>query len=253
VEKFYGSILSAPRAAKDQIEGIARALIVDVGRRLHLVSEKDYRENSHVYQFFQAEAQQGRGPGEVIVSPAKFAYNAFRTGNADDLGDIADGVAKFAFSSVLGMAARGRGLRTTSADSGAAAGPRGFEVVPVSPRKVSLPIARESQGIVKLTATFDNVPPSLWAKFPGSVPKPTGQFRLIYGRAYKAARRKADRLNQAINELFGYGPAKYDMHEIVPVKFGGSPTSLLNKKILPRQLHREVTNWFNNLQRLIEG
>lgn len=44
-----------------------------------------------------------------------------------------------------------------------------------------------------------------------------------------------------------------DIHEIQPVKFGGSPVNPANKIPLTRQQHSLVTTWWNQLQRSMEG
>jgi hypothetical protein len=48
-------------------------------------------------------------------------------------------------------------------------------------------------------------------------------------------------------------PASYQnmqIHEITPVKFGGSPTALENKIALPTAVHQQqVTPWWNGLLR----
>jgi hypothetical protein len=43
-----------------------------------------------------------------------------------------------------------------------------------------------------------------------------------------------------------------EIHEILPVKFGGDPTARANKIILTAQQHRAVTAWWNQLQRDID-
>jgi len=43
-----------------------------------------------------------------------------------------------------------------------------------------------------------------------------------------------------------------DIHEIKPVKFGGSPTEPGNKMSVSKTLHQELTKWWNDLQRYIE-
>jgi filamentous hemagglutinin len=93
----------------------------------------------------------------------------------------------------------------------------------------------------------------MWADFPAGVPRPTGPINLLEGEAYDAAVLAKKAANQPLSRGFGLGPAGYDVHEIVPVKFGGSPTALSNKVGLPRTLHYEVTSWFKSLQQLIEG
>jgi filamentous hemagglutinin len=96
------------------------------------------------------------------------------------------------------------------------------------------------------------VPARIWADFPAGVPRPTGPINLQYGAAYDAAVAAKKAANQPLSRGFGLGPNGYDVHEIVPVKFGGSPTALSNKVGLPRGLHQQVSTWFGRLQRLIE-
>lgn len=93
----------------------------------------------------------------------------------------------------------------------------------------------------------------MWETFPSGVPRPTGAINLIYGVEYDAAVAAKTAANRPLSRGFDLGPAGYDVHEIVPVKFGGSPTDLANKVGLPRPLHRQTTTWFNRLQAVIEG
>lgn len=126
-------------------------------------------------------------------------------------------------------------------------------VIRTAEGRISLQLAPESQGVFNLTTRFENVPPSIWETFPEVAPQPTGPINLIYGAEYDAAVAAKTAANRPLSRGFGLGPAGYDVHEIVPVKFGGSPTDLANKVGLPRPLHYEVTAWFKRLQRLIEG
>jgi filamentous hemagglutinin len=93
----------------------------------------------------------------------------------------------------------------------------------------------------------------MWADFPAGVPRPTGPINLLEGEAYDAARLAANRVNRSLSRGFGLNQADYQIHQIVPVKFGGSPTALSNKVGLLDTLHSQVTTWFGRLQRLIEG
>ena len=92
----------------------------------------------------------------------------------------------------------------------------------------------------------------MWTDFPAGVPRPTGPISLLEGEAYDAARASANSFNRSMSRRFGLGSADYEIHEIVPVKFGGSPTGMSNKVGLLDTLHSEVTTWFGRLQRLIE-
>jgi filamentous hemagglutinin len=89
-----------------------------------------------------------------------------------------------------------------------------------------------------------------WAGYPANLPKITGPVNLIEGAEYTAARRVADVTNNGLREGFGFRGVEMDIHEIQPVKFGGSPTDPLNKMLLPIDLHRQVvTPFWNQLQR----
>ena len=84
--------------------------------------------------------------------------------------------------------------------------------------------------------------------YPQGVPKPpTNNVRLVEGAEYEAARTTADKANAAIHKA---NPALSGMeiHEIQPVKFGGSPTDPANKIPLTPAQHSEVTVWWNRLQ-----
>ncbi len=89
-----------------------------------------------------------------------------------------------------------------------------------------------------------------WANYPtvGGVPIPQNAvFRLLEGAEYEAARNLANATNRGLHQqgLF----KGLEIHEIHPVKFGGSPTDLANKIGLPRPTHTLYTTWWNRLQR----
>jgi len=86
------------------------------------------------------------------------------------------------------------------------------------------------------------------------VPKPAGPLRLIEGAEYTAARTAASKANNAIRSENGLKGQAVDIHEIQPVKLGGSPTDLANKMILDRTVHRQqVTPWWNQFMRSMSG
>ena len=91
-----------------------------------------------------------------------------------------------------------------------------------------------------------------WSGYPAHVPKPSGPFRLLEGAEYDAARKAANNANKAIHAA---NPSLKGMqiHEIHPVKFGGSPTSPANKIVLTRAQHDPVTAWWNQLSRNLGG
>ena len=91
---------------------------------------------------------------------------------------------------------------------------------------------------------------SNWAGYPKGI-KPSGPFRLLEGAEYSAARKLANSTNAAMRRA---NPSLYkglQIHEITPVKFGGSPTSLSNKMFLTPAQHSQYTNFWNSMMRNI--
>ena len=69
----------------------------------------------------------------------------------------------------------------------------------------------------------------------------------------KEARAAADSANKALHRALSPNFKGLPIHEILPVKFGGSPTNLTNKIILTVEQHVEITNWWAAVQRLLEA
>jgi len=89
--------------------------------------------------------------------------------------------------------------------------------------------------------------------YPAGVPRPNGPFRLLDDVEYDAARKAANSANRAIRKADPVTLKGKEIHEIQPVKFGGSATDPANKIPLPRTLHQsEVTPWWNRLMRSIQ-
>ncbi|MET3876414.1 RHS repeat-associated protein [Chitinophaga sp. OAE865] len=92
-----------------------------------------------------------------------------------------------------------------------------------------------------------------WSGYPEGLPKPKGPFRLLYGEEYTAARAAANKANKALNSTLDLAKKEVDIHEVIPVKFGGSPTNVQNKVFLEASFHRkQVTPWWNRIQKSIE-
>jgi len=87
-----------------------------------------------------------------------------------------------------------------------------------------------------------------WTNYPNSIPKPTGTFRLLEGAEKDAARKAANQANRALHKS-DESLGGWELHEIKPVKFNGSPTDIENKMPLPAGAHSEVTTWWNTLMR----
>lgn len=63
---------------------------------------------------------------------------------------------------------------------------------------------------------------------------------------YEAARKAADKANNAIRREHGLVRVPVDVHKVNPLKFGGSPTDPANKIILLHDIHRQqVTLWWS--------
>jgi RHS repeat-associated protein len=92
-----------------------------------------------------------------------------------------------------------------------------------------------------------------WGDYPEGLAKPRGPFRLVVGEEYKKARALADFTNKNLRKA---NPAFFEgleIHEIQPVKFGGSPTDLANKIYLPKNYHRGIVSpWWKILQNKLE-
>jgi RHS repeat-associated protein len=91
-----------------------------------------------------------------------------------------------------------------------------------------------------------------WIGYPANLPKPTGPFRLLAGAEYDAARASANQANRVMHQADS-SLGGLQIHEIQPVRFGGSPTDPANKIPLTPQQHSPATTWWNELQRDLEG
>lgn len=87
-----------------------------------------------------------------------------------------------------------------------------------------------------------------WTGYPDFLPKPSGPMNLLEtgsDELISAQRLKAVK-NDELREAFGLRGVDMDIHELQPVKFGGSPTDLDNKLLIPRTLHNKVVTPFWN-------
>ena len=86
-----------------------------------------------------------------------------------------------------------------------------------------------------------------WNGYPSNVPKPQGPFRLLKGQEYNDARKAANTVNKAMHRA-DPNLKGLDIHEVHPVKFGGSPTDPKNKVSLSRAEHSPLTTFWNGLK-----
>lgn len=92
-----------------------------------------------------------------------------------------------------------------------------------------------------------------WTNYPAAIPKPTGPFKILEGAEYEAARKAANNANQALRRANPEAYKGLEIHEIHPVKYGGSAIDPANKIAIPRDYHRKVvTPWWNDNMRSIK-
>jgi len=88
-----------------------------------------------------------------------------------------------------------------------------------------------------------------WTGYPAGGIRPEGPFRLLEGAEYTTARGMANSANKALRAANPDMLKGFQIHEINPVKFGGSPTDLSNKILLTPSEHAKYTNFWNSLMR----
>ena len=94
-----------------------------------------------------------------------------------------------------------------------------------------------------------------WSGYPSNpnVPQPQGPFRILSGEEYAQALDAKRVANAALHDA-DPSLTGLHIHEIQPVKWGGSPTDLANKVTLPRSVHSEFTGWWASmLARITNG
>jgi hypothetical protein len=75
---------------------------------------------------------------------------------------------------------------------------------------------------------------------------------LLQGDEYNESRTAANRANRAIHNADSSLKGMH-IHEIQPVKFGGSPIDMSNKIALSLSEHAKATSWWRALQRHLEN
>ncbi|WP_299146763.1 hypothetical protein [uncultured Tateyamaria sp.] len=95
-----------------------------------------------------------------------------------------------------------------------------------------------------------------WKGYPKgeAIPQPPKNttFRLIEGDEYAAALKAKNAANRKYRRENNI-PNGYEVHEIVPVKYGGSPTDPANKYVLSADYHRKVVSpWWAKLKGSLE-
>jgi hypothetical protein len=107
----------------------------------------------------------------------------------------------------------------------------------------------KKRGIVLLDKGYFQI--INWTGYPeGEIP--SGPFIMLEGEEYNAARKLANNVNASLHKQ----NSSYDgmqIHEIHPIKFGGSPTGQDNKIILTPPEHIAYTNFWNLLLKNLKG
>lgn len=105
---------------------------------------------------------------------------------------------------------------------------------------------QENEGSVHTTKNENEFFIKDWSEYPEGIPKPKGPFRILEGEEYNNARDLANKTNANIHktrpDLKGA-----QIHEIHPVKFGGSPTDIENKVALSPKEHAKYTTYWNKI------
>jgi len=86
-----------------------------------------------------------------------------------------------------------------------------------------------------------------WSGYPAGIRRPSGPFRLVTGTEYIQARRAADAANGRLHREHPEWKGMH-IHEIHPIKYGGSPTHPANKIALPPSEHIRYNAFWSRLQ-----
>lgn len=113
-------------------------------------------------------------------------------------------------------------------------------VPPVAPGRPAASQGKSSRPRRRRLGTFSS---SDWTGYPEGLERPDGPFRILTGDEHADARALANDTNAAIRDasgLEGSGLDIHEIHELQPIKFGGSPTDFDNKVLLPSADHTGV-------------
>ena len=139
-------------------------------------------------------------------------------------------------------------------DGGVAMQPAASSAQAVNIQSSQFASAAGAEGIAKGAAKSGEFSIVDWNDYPAGVPKPQGPFRLVEGAEYDTARKAANQANNQLRQTNNLRGQPVEVHEVQPVKFGGSPTDLSNKIIIDKALHRqEISPWWGRLQRDLRG
>jgi RHS repeat-associated protein len=87
----------------------------------------------------------------------------------------------------------------------------------------------------------------------GARPPKDWVYEFRTGMDQELARKQANNWNTAFKRSHGLQNQDAALHELKPVKWGGSPTDPANKVVMDRSLHETVTSAWRRLQAIITG
>ena len=104
----------------------------------------------------------------------------------------------------------------------------------------------EGEGEPSVDYTQVEFSVSNWIGYPEEVPTATGPMRVVEGEEYRINRKLANRSNEKSHRDDPSLEGKH-IHEIKPVKLGGSPTDPANKLAVSVDLHMRLNKWWAKL------
>ncbi|MGN0495921.1 MAG: polymorphic toxin-type HINT domain-containing protein, partial [Lachnospiraceae bacterium] len=85
-----------------------------------------------------------------------------------------------------------------------------------------------------------------WSEYPEDIAHPEGPFIVLEGDDYAISRKQANRSNRKLHRMYKYLKG-LEIHEVLPVKFGGNPIDVDNKVVLTKKQHSKFTVFWNKI------
>ena len=187
---------------------------------------------------FDFSLKVGRFIGNAVAAIGSSSKGA----RAEALGGLLVGIVSIG-ADLVGLGEEKAGVNALG-EAGAAA----KEIARAAQETAKLGEAAEAPGKQFLEGAFSV---SDWTGYPSTLEKPSGPFRLLSGEEYETARAAANKANTALRAADPERYAGKHIHEIHPVKYGGSPTDPANKATLSPAEHAPFTTFWNRLMRAI--
>ncbi|SHL81060.1 RHS repeat-associated core domain-containing protein, partial [Anaerocolumna jejuensis DSM 15929] len=136
---------------------------------------------------------------------------------------------------------------------------KGEKLIPAeqeAAKKLNIDIANKGSGTSRIEVVDSDAGTfriTDWSEYPDEyvpLPDKNKEWVLLEGDKYESARKQANEINKNIRKGDSYySDNRLEIHEVEPVKFGGSPTDLTNKTAIQGQAHRKyVTPWWNKIR-----